>query len=356
MQTERAILLTGDDAGAEIKVLTQCLFKEIDMKLRNKGLAAALTAALGLGFTGQASADVYGLSTLKIDNLRILFGNVGDADPGLYTFSTNADASLNGTADASDGSASCGGVFPGTNCSAGTPRLSGTVQNAPGGDLLRGENDYTIYGTGAQYSNAEAAIIQAALLGDPNPLDPVTQTAQIAESNLVTGTSAQANTLVQSNTLLEITFTLVGGQLIVNFDAMIDVLSEVTPPDIGSGLAQANSSLTVNLQSGGVQLLSWAPNGNNFVTTCNAGACTATETGPSLNNTTSSGGAADRVNGSGNYNMLVTGLADGQYTLALAATTSTDLIRIPVPVPGTLFLMGAGLLLGTRSLRSKQRA
>jgi len=217
------------------------------------------------------------------------------------------------------------------------------------GAPVRGEGDYTKYGMGTEYSNAAAEIISAVLTGDA-----VTHVAAISESNLVTGTGAQANTNVTSNTLINITFTVEGtGGFSIAFNAILDVLSQVTGADIGFGIAQANSGVTVLLQKDGATLASWAPNGSGNVTSCGGGlVCSATDP-LSLNNTTSSFGPANQVVGSGAFKLDVTGLNSGTYTLALAATTSTDLLRIPqeTPVPGTLLLMGTGLLLGGRALR-----
>jgi len=322
--------------------------KEIDMKSGKQKLAVALGAALSLGIASQASADVYGLSSLQVDDLHIVINATGGS-ASIFTFSTNQDAILNGVADGSNGNASCVGNFPSPGTCVGVnPRLSGTVQNAPGGGVVRGENDYTKYGQVAEYSNAEAAIVTAQLL-----LDPATSTSAISESNLKTGTSAQANTNVSSNTTLNLEFEVSGrGSFNITFDALIDVLAQVTGGDIG--LAQANSSLTVTLQRAGQTLASWSPTGTNTVTTCAAGlTCTAVETALSLNNAATSTGAANQVAGSGTYGLTVDGLSTGTYSLALSTTTSTDLARIPgqVPVPGTLLLLGTGLLLAGRATR-----
>jgi hypothetical protein len=220
------------------------------MKLGKNKLSALVGAVLSLGVAGQASADVYGVSYLDIDNLTIDISSLTGA--GLFTFSTNQDATLNGASDLSSGAASCGGLFGVSNtCGGAAPRLSGTVQNAPGGGVARGENDYTVFGQGADFSNSEAAIVRATLLGDGT-----TQATAISESNLNAGTSAQANTLVQSNTNLQLNFTVSGtGTFSIEFDADINVQAEVTGGDLG--IAQANSSVTVLLQRNGVTIASW---------------------------------------------------------------------------------------------------
>ena len=187
------------------------------MKLSKNKLAIALGAALSFAIAGQASADVYGLSSLKVNNLQVGFGPVA-AGTGARTFAftTQQEAELNGVADPTNGNATCVGTFNVSNNCPGaggalSPRLSGAVQNAPGSAVLRADNDYSVKGLGNQYSNAESAIITAALLGDPS-----TSTAAISESNLITGTSAAANTNVSSNTQLSLTFTG-AGSFSVNF-------------------------------------------------------------------------------------------------------------------------------------------
>jgi hypothetical protein len=319
--------------------------KEIDMKLGKQKLAVALGAALSLGIASQASADVYGLGYLDIDNLEIDIAAFGGA--GVFTFSTNQDAILNGVADASNGNASCIGNFPSVGtCTGVNPVLSGTVQNAPGGGVARGENDYTVFGQVAEYSNAEAAIIAAQLTGAAS-----TSSSAISESNIQTGTSAQANTNVSSNTTLSLQFEIQGeGEFTISFDAFINRIAEVSGGDVG--LAQANTALTVQLSRNGVTIASWAPNGTQTVICAAALDCTATETALALNGTSSSDGAPNQVTGSGAFSLNVAGLTDGTYTLGLATFTSTDLARIPVvPVPGTLLLLGTGLLLAGRASR-----
>jgi hypothetical protein len=326
------------------------------MKIGKKEFAAAFGAVLGFGVAGQASADVYGLSYLNIDNVGVMFRNADNSfaggGAGRYTFSANQDAILNGSPDPTDGNASCTGIFPTpSNCSVPTPTLSGTVQNAPPASAgVRGEGDYTLFGQAGNYSNSEAEVVEAVLTGDLK-----THVESISESNLAndSGQSAQANNNILSNTTLNLTFAGgAGGKLTVSFTADVNVQAAVTGLD--QGLAGASSSASMTLVKDSVTIASWAPIGTGAITTCALGlTCVANETGPSLNNTATSDGLANVVAGSGSYSIDISGLVDGTYTLLLSTTTSTDLVR-DVPVPGTLLLTATGLLLGARATRRKQ--
>ena len=246
------------------------------MKFGKRKLAVAFGAILGVGMAGQASADVYGLSYLNVDDLLVVVNATGGG-AGRYTFSSNQDAILNGTPDGVAGNAACNGnaATATTNCSIASPTLSGTVQNAPpAGAGVRGEGDYTIFGQVGNYSNAEAQVVEAVLTGDAK-----THVESISESNLADngGQSAQSNTNVISNTTLTLAFAGgVGGVMTVSFTADVNVQAEVSDGDLG--LAGASSSASLTLQRGGLTLASWAPQGTGAITTCAIGlTCAATE-------------------------------------------------------------------------------
>jgi hypothetical protein len=330
------------------------------MKIGKRNLGVALGVLLGAGAVGQASADVYGLAYLNIDNLSVNFGATGSATT--FNFATNQDAALNSNPDLSSGAADCAGSFPSPgNCTVGDPVLSGTVQNAPGGTLNRGEGDYTIFGQTGDYANAEAEIVRATLVlaNPPQPgYDGTTQVTAISESNLQASTSGQANTVAQSGTTLLLTFTVgSAGTLSVSFTADINVQAEVFVPD--GGLATAATSASLTLQKEGTTQVTWAPigeSGDLGPRLCNeAGGltCVATEEdGLDLNVTRVSAGALASMTGSGSYQLDITGLTSGTYTLAFTTSSAVNVTR-EVPVPGTLLLMGTGLLLGARAMKRK---
>jgi len=325
------------------------------MNLGRKGLALAFATTLGMGLAGQANADVYGGAYMLTGDLLISVTNPDGSNAlggaGAFIFTTDSEASINGNPDPSSGSATCSGVFGVfTDCNAGPgPVLSGQVQNAPGGDgLVRGESDYTVNGAnGMDYSNAEAEITDATLVN----FQP-TRAEQIAESNLVDENTAAANTLVQSNTVLDVEFNVEteDGTFSIEFEAVVEALADVTGDSVG--LAQANTSWTLTLTNDDGTVVRWTPDGSDStVQECGAG-FTCDDVDPfNLNNalTSSTNTPADGVSDSGEFSLTVTGLGAGTYNLALAATTSTQLLNIPqVPVPGTLLLMGAGLLAAGR--------
>lgn len=322
--------------------------------IKKSSIAIALGSALGLGMAAPASADVYGVSYLDIDNFLIDFTNNTVPGAGLFTFGSNQDAILNGNPDVSSGAANCFGVFPSPGtCSVGTPTLSGAVQNAPpnAAATSRGEGDYTVFGQNGNFSNSEAEVVRATLTGSLTG----TEVTSISESNLATSGSAQANTNVDSNTNLNLMFPGgVGGELIISFDADINIKTEATVTGGEMGIAQANSGATFLLQADGVTLASWAPNGQGSVL-CGAGlTCTVNDDPFSLNNTRSSVGAPNSLIDSGSFKLTINGLTDSpNYSIAVATTTSTNLTR--VPVPGTALLIGTGLLLGARATRRKKK-
>jgi hypothetical protein len=328
--------------------------------LKRLGLALATAAAVGL--SGQASADVYAVSKIDITSLSVIFGpSTSPASGGAqaYQFSSQAGATLNGSASTGNSFVTCNGDFNGgTNptgsCGDGSagPVLSGEVANAPGGDTDRAEDSFAVITqAGGEFSNAESAIITSTL--SSGGVDS-TAASGISESNLVTGTTAAAATTTQSTTSLEVVFTIVDDDASVTLFFLADWLQQatITSPDDGQSQSSLSvlTSLTGTAGAASGFLGIWNPDTNPL---CSSGSCSASAAGD-INETISTDtiGAPQENSGSGAFSVTFDNLQSGTYSLALAIGTGTLVNR--VPVPGTLLLMGAGLLFGAGVSRRKK--
>ena len=331
----------------------------------------ALSASVLAGFAAApAHAYVYGQSSLLIDALAINISPLSGADITNFTFTNTNTAFLNGAGGATQ--ATCSGADgapgPGTNnCNASQPRLNPLAMNAPGGDAgaTRGNLDFSFKGPagGLQFSNSASAIDQSTLTGDAFG----TWTRQIAESELQTGSSASASSQIQSITGFMFTFTTIApGSLSLSFSANPDQYSEINELLNGLFSAQSNMSVSFTLQqNGGPQFATWSPSGTAANDCIAVGGLTCSETNDQENLNAPIGTTTNHTIAQASHNgavfslfgINISGLTAGTFSLTLAATTSTQLSRTPVPVPepGVLLLLGTALTaLGLSRRRQKQ--
>lgn len=337
------------------------------MKMQRSTLATAAALAMGLGMAGEAAAGVYARSYLEVDDLVIAISENGttldEADVVTsFNFDLTNTATLNGAGVITGDS--CSGSVGANDCSTATPTLDAPPAIAPGSTVSPANNAFTFQGPGSeQYSYSDSVIYTAELTGDP-----ATNTEQIAESEIQTATGADASAEIQSTTGFSFDFTLDNtGTLELDFTANPELLAAINDATAATALSQANLSTQFRLtKDDGSASVSWAPLGtseNNCIVVDGGITCTENADSENLNSNVavSTNGSSDLFSGDdtfGAYGITIAGLPSGNYTLALSATTSTNVTRSvqAVPEPGILALFGAALLgLGAaRSTRSKR--
>jgi len=317
-------------------------------------VASAVVGAMAGGMSGTAGAFVYSMAHLDVKDLAFV-QTVGAVTVNSFTFNALNVAVLNGVA-ALPGFATCGSTIAcgpaGTVLDASQALVGAAV--AP--------NTFTFVGTALEYSRADSLVTSAALVtGTP------TATQMIAESNLL----GNGNTLNSANltSTTNLTFTTAGDvtSFILFFNADADLRAAVT--DVPGGIYSTDAAVAASFtltrtDTGGTGSMIWTMNGDVTANGCSSsiGTATCTETldggadgaeaaQSSLNTPLSTGVNPSDVLYSYDaagvfhpYSITVAGLPAGTYSLTLAATVQTSTVRTLVPEPGSIALLGLGLL------------
>lgn len=334
------------------------------MKLTKSIIPLAVSAALGLGMASEASASVYAVSTLEIDNLSVAILN-SDNTPNTtnvvrnFTYTLTNTAFLNGNGGATNDT--CGGTPASHDCGVIPPAANAIVYNAPGSTVVAADDSYGLQGPGAdQYSRADSVVYTSQLTGDPT-----THQQQIAESELQGGTSASANSTIQSITGFTFDFTVgAEGKLFLDFDASAYLEAFSNDPGGVNQSAQANIAVLGRLSAAdGSGFWQWNPNGTvdtNCLTGGALASCTEIADGGIIGNnsvgiTTDPDSEIYTTGGFDDYTVLFSGLSAGDYTFTLRSETSTQLSRTDIPEPAVNLLLGSSLIALSLGARRRKK-
>lgn len=322
------------------------------MKIKHSALAAAVTAAMAMGVAGQASAEAYTGALTNISNLVISISPANTTVTG-YKFSLSNTATLGATAPVST-SKECGTLTGLTACSVASPVLTAGAANGSGSNPLRANNDYTLLGPAATgtYANSNSVISTAELVqGVP------TSATAVSEAQLVGTGTGQANNAIQSTSELTFTFTVDPGDgspgpfypgpgsLTLTFNATPFIQTKLDTVNLigKTGLASITTKFTLSNGDGSVFAL-WNP--GSAISGCTGGITCASTDPFQLNGQRNLGDNGSNITydpGTGAFRLAIGSLPAGNYSLGLTMNTNVNLSQT-VPEPGTLALLGGGLL------------
>ena len=335
------------------------------MKLIKTTLATGIAAALALGVAGQANASVYASSSLQIRDFKVAITADDVTNPIVgnpiqsFEFNLTNTATLNGSNAVQSGN--CSGTLVLNTCG-GTPSLDAAPANAPGGSIVRANNDFSFFGPGMNtYANSDS-VIDTSELGNGVP----SSTRQIAESELQSTGNGSSNSEIKSNTGFKFVFSVASGtaSLKLSFDADPSLYAEINQLGFDNGAAQANLNATFSLtKNDGSAEVNWTPNGNpaNDCTVDGPASLTCSEDADTedlnRNISVSSNPALAPYSRAAGWSLMgitVAGIGAGDWTLAFNAVTSSSVRTTTVPEPSALALLGIAIAgMGAVSRRRK---
>lgn len=324
-----------------------------------------LTAFVMLGMAGMASRSYAQPVAYAVSESNLTLGSV--TFNGEPSGTNNANVSALFISDASDATASLNGVS--TTSSATPPSTSfvGTTiplqQAIAPGSTFSGPTPSTsapFAATGQQngvnYSYASAILPSVETQNTSGVITSYITASSIAEVNVNAGSKGNAQAQNTSNSEIQLTFTTDTSETI-GVSATLQSLIQAAVNVTGLGNeAQATQAINVTLEnaSTGAVLVDWNPNGStngSDVTGSDAANVTTTEPGnPTTNNlnasiTENTLQNTGTLTPGGAYSITMADIAAGTYTLTLNQQNTVNAQAAPsVPEPGTIALMGAGLL------------
>ncbi len=305
-------------------------------------LATTVSGVLILGVAQQAEAFAYGYAYNDISSFAISTGGNTTFGQPVYGVSTQARSDANASGHNAILSTTPVNAF--TDCvSPGgcTDGGSGTAVPLGANTIISGDPMSSARGKGAHYGRGVAQIV------DPS------HAMGVAEAYVPHGPNHthDANGLSRNELTQSFTIDAGGDALTFSFDALPYLVVEVD--ELGA-VDRAQAALSFNMSIidslTGVQMFGWTPNG--IVDGVITGG-TETKDGSDLNAdldialAVGNGIALTQTHNAGKltfmYEATTAVLAAGTYELRVIATQSVD-VEDQVPVPGSLALLGLGLL------------
>lgn len=308
------------------------------MSFKKLALSMATAAALGAGVAGQARADAMAQSVLQVSNFTLFSAPA--------TPFTVADFSQLNFSDQLTNTSNLNGV-PGPIGFAATPTFAPIV-DAPQsciGTCVSPQNNFVPVPTPPviTYSRSDSLLTGAPIVVPSIPLGANAST--IGESSLMGNSFGGSTSAIQLTSAFQFVLAHPANNVQVGFSASDYLRAWTSPGSLPGTLASADEHWTLTLKdAAGNTLVEWNPDG---------GVGTGTHTGLTeiadsclLNRTVSAGpnspNAPSSCSGAFLATVNFTLAANTLYSFAIGHSIQTN--AVSVPEPGTLGLLGAGLL------------
>jgi hypothetical protein len=318
------------------------------MNTLTKRLITSAAVAAGMGLSMQTQAGAIAYSYLEVDDFTLSNANTGtQLDVTDFSFLNIGDSSSASTV------INLGTVMDEADATA-SGNTTDTLLACAGNCAGIAENDPTQQGTsnfGRGDTFGDGSLISGVGGGtDGADVWTVAEGRQTV-SGFTTGISGARNST-------EFTFTLATAtDIAFDFVGLAEIYVE-----LHQDLVQAQSSYSWNLsivEIGVGEVLNWSPDGTGTIT-CSGTATNCSAVEPfSLNDAHSvlsagSDGTGGVQNGLFQGLLTLAGQTDYRLTIAHGSQINTEAVKVQVPEPGILFLLGAGLAgLGFTRRRNK---